>query len=107
MHPPLLILLAATSAAAFTIPPNQPDGTYSVSIAPDGTEVHALLDEAVEARSSISDKFDIAHKRTSAASTSKVECGGYGLPPSVTDEVNNAVDRHCGKGASSEFFSRG
>ncbi|OBT65571.1 hypothetical protein VE03_05018 [Pseudogymnoascus sp. 23342-1-I1] len=108
MHFTTLILLA-TSAAAFTIPEGQPDGTYVVHTAPDGTETHTLLDAPVSVRRTVPGKFDMAHKRTSAADVSIVQCGGYPLPNGETDDTNKAVDDHCGGGKSisahNDFYS--
>ncbi|KAL5346325.1 hypothetical protein ACLOAV_008594 [Pseudogymnoascus australis] len=103
------LVLLATSAAAFTIPLGQPDETYEVHTAPDGTETHMLLEAHVEGRNTVPDKFAMAHKRRSAADVSIVECGGYPLPHKDTDDANNAVDKHCGGGKSigkhNDFYS--
>ncbi|KFY08573.1 hypothetical protein V492_06112 [Pseudogymnoascus sp. VKM F-4246] len=115
MHFTALILLAA-SAAAFTIPIGQPDGTYQVFTAPDGTETHTLIKAHVDTRNTVPGKFDMAHKRTiaavpavPAAAGSSVNCGGYPLPHQETDDANNAVDEFCGGGRSvgkhNDFYS--
>lgn len=100
MHFTALILLIA-GAAAYTIPEGQADGTYEVYMAPDGTEVHTLVETTVEARSPIPDKFAMVNKR---ANTNIIQCGGYALPPTDVNNANFAVDARCGGGASSEFL---
>ena len=55
MHLLASLSLLAACASAFTVPKGQPDGVYSVTYNPDGTENHTFLSPPVAAITTASD----------------------------------------------------
>jgi hypothetical protein len=87
--------LLAACASAFTVPKGQPDGVYSVTYNPDGTETHTFLRPpvAVDATTTSSDVPGLLSLRSSVKARqvpnvqNVVGCGGVCPPQAPTKQT--------------------
>jgi hypothetical protein len=101
MHLIKTCVLLATSAYAFTVPNGQPDGSYSVTYAADGTETHTLIKlyTGEPSQSLPRNPFNGSpssqakkERRQVPNSNNNISCGGYFLDVGETNAANAELD---------------
>ncbi|OBT87948.1 hypothetical protein VE02_04532 [Pseudogymnoascus sp. 03VT05] len=116
MHLHATLSLLANCASAFTVPKGQPDGVYSVTYNPNGTETHTFLRPpvTVDATTTGSDVPGLLSLRSSVKARqvpnvqNVVGCGGYRLDTGTTNAANAGLDACTGGvlvGADKDFYS--
>ncbi|KAF4617072.1 hypothetical protein G7Y89_g15075 [Cudoniella acicularis] len=105
----VFILALAATSQGFTIPDNQPNGVYKVSVDANGVETHTLLRGLIENYTYVSTEpnkplptlhaTSAKFRRQDLTGQNNIACGGYSL---VTSDVVSAVgnlEAQCGNGA--------
>lgn len=97
-------LLLATGVYAFTVPKGQPEGSYSVTYAADGTETHTLIKLHTGQSSQFSPRKPFIgspsrqvqkERRQVPNSDNCISCGGYFLDVGDTNAANAELDAQC------------
>ncbi|OBT82289.1 hypothetical protein VE02_09079 [Pseudogymnoascus sp. 03VT05] len=100
MHLLATLFLLAACASAFIVPKGQPNGVYSVTYNPNGTETYTFLSPpvAVEATTTASNVPSLLSLRSSVKARqvpnvqNVVGCGSYRLDTSTTNAANAGLD---------------
>jgi len=101
LHPFLIFISTVIAHSGWSIPAGQPDGVYSVYVAPDGTATYTFLapitNETYISRgpdlpipNTVTDSVKFRLKQRGLGG--QVACGGYALNHADTDNANNALD---------------
>ncbi|OBT84082.1 hypothetical protein VE02_07013 [Pseudogymnoascus sp. 03VT05] len=106
MHLLATLSLLAACAPAFTVPKGQPNGVYSVTYNPNGTEIHTFLSPPVAVNATTaSDVPGILSLRSSV----KARQYSTALTTSTTNAANAGLDAQCIGGvlvgAGKDFYS--